>query len=193
MKKIFALLIAVLFAVAAVSCGNNSAVNNDTENNGVDAEQTETPEAETPVTEEPGDDVPENGAEAPENDGTPKAVSYEKFKELVEYSMYPYDTTVQADKNMVHAVTGYNGKVELTYFSFTANEDAAAYFDEIAETFPGDVVEKTEDGEYEFCKLAEGDYCYMMVRIDNTIVYGSCKNDYQPVFDWLYGLGYVTK
>ena len=67
------------------------------------------------------------------------------------------------------------------------------YFDEIAETFPGDVVEKTEDGEYELCKLAEGNYCYIMVRIDNTIIYGSCKNDYQPVFDWLYGLGYVTK
>ena len=133
MKKIFAILIAAAFMFAAISCANNTDNENDVENN-IGNEQTVTPE--TPEEKVPETEIPE--AEAPENtepevpelpeadinaDGSEhklNAVSYETFKEFIGYSMMPYDMKVDTEKNMVHAVAGYNGKVELSYFSFTA-------------------------------------------------------------------------
>jgi len=206
MKKIFAILIAAAFMFAAISCANNTDNENDVENN-IGNEQTVTPE--TPEEKVPETEIPE--AEAPENtepevpelpeadinaDGSEhklNAVSYETFKEFIGYSMMPYDMKVDTEKNMVHAVAGYNGKVELSYFSFTAKDDAAKYFNEVVMSFPGEMVESVDDENYQLCKFSDGEYGYIMVRLYNTIIYGSSKEGIPAVNEWMYGLGYVTK
>lgn len=209
MKKILAVLLALVFMLAAVSCADNTDAETNVENNN-GTEQTVTPEApeeEAPETQIPETENPEatepEVPEKPENDSLDEnddgsdnklnAVSYDTFKEFIGYSMMPYDMKVNTEKNMVHAVAGYNGKVELSYFSFVTKDDAAKYFEEIAASFPGELVESVDDGDYQLCTFDDGEFGYMMARLYNTIIYGSSKEGIPAVNEWMYGLGYVTK
>lgn len=191
MKKILAIIVAAFLVFAAVACAEKAEEEDEKpENETTNTEQTITPES--PDDEEPPESKPED-EKLPANDSTPQAITYETFKEIIEYSMWPYDIPANAEKNIVHCVSGYNGDVELTYFSFVTKENAADYFDEIKSYFPNQIVMSEEDGDYEICKIEDGEFYYMAVRIDNTIIYGNSRGGYDGLDTWFYGLGYVTK
>ena len=189
MNKIFAILISALMIFAVVSCAENTDIESKPENEGENTEQTVTPDVQENV--QPENEPAEEGNSSTE--GALDELSYESFKKIIGYSMYPYDIPVQPEKNMVNCVSGYNGEVELTYFSFVLDKNAATYFDEIKSYFPDQVVMSEEDGEYEICKMEDGEFYYTAVRIGKTIIYGSCKDGYDAIDTWLYGLGYITK
>ncbi len=120
-------------------------------------------------------------------------ISYDFFKKTIDFTMSPVDLDKEPGKNIVNAVTGYNGEVGLTYYSFVAAEDAKVYFDEIvSDSSLGTQTFHQEDGDYEIAKYDNSDKAYMVARLANTILLGYSRYGVDKIETWFDGFGYGT-
>ena len=149
MKKILALILALLLAVMVVGCSDNGGKVD------TDLPQQCVTDNNTDISENPSDEL------KPQNENKKiEAVTYDQFKEIIGYSMFPYDTTPDPEKNMLKICSGFNGDVELTYISFVLSKNAEKYFAEIVEKLDGEVVMTENSDEYNICKIKMGDVYY---------------------------------
>lgn len=201
MKKLALLLIVGAVALFAVSCGEKASDNIENVDKDIQASENGTSEDKNDASTDDQQQSSADGKE-PTVDNTPKKpgntlglteISYETFKEVIGYSMFPYDTPVSVERNMLYSVTGFNGDVELTYFAFISGKDAADYYEEIIPMYPGEVESTMSDGDYSLCNIKEEGYCYTLVRLGKTIICSGSKNGYDSINNWLYGLGYMVK
>lgn len=181
MKKILALILASLLAVMVVSCSDNGGKVD------TDLPQQSVTDNNTDISENPSDEV------KPQNENKKiEAVTYDQFKEIIGYSMFPYDTTPDPEKNMLKICSGFNGDVELTYISFVLSKNAEKYFAEIVEKLDGEVVMTENSDEYNICKIKMGDVYYLISRVEDTVIHGSAKSGFEALETWFYGLGYIS-
>ena len=178
MKKIFAVILASMLMISAVSCDGNK--NADIGNTNIQQPS---------VDDKNGEDVPNTVLS---NSGKLAALTSGEFFRIASYSMAPYRINIDEEKNMAEALSCFDGNVELTHYSFDTHEDALAYIDELAAKIPGEQLEAKNDGGIKSFKKQDGSNVYMAVCIDETILLG-CGNNFTRITDWFYGLGYLAE
>lgn len=194
MKRLFTVILAAVVMMLAVSCNDKSSEGvkeNSSANNGVQNEQTVEKE-DTQIKPDIKDETPVTLPSESLNTKF-KQISVEEFKEIMGYSMLPYDIPPVSEKNMLDAAGSYNGDVELFYYNFIMKDNARAFFADTMNAFEGEPLLYQDDGDYELWKIVDADTSYMMARVGKSIVFGSSKKGFESLENWFYGLGYADK